>query len=532
MQHPFSRFGYLLPAVFLLALGFSRASAHQQRMINADRTVAIRLGDGFIDLSVHLQYKEFPSLTERRSMDINLDGWIDEREAAAFVRAKSDSLLGALELTANDMPVPLEVLGEPKLELFGAARVVPLHLDLTVELSSRLELSEKEKSLLFRLNDRFDWPYAGRIIFALSADRSLAVDSTSLDGRGPGAGAEQLKNLWFSCRRRSEKEIDRASAEGEGLWRLVTYVRADKRPRFSAAQGDTAAAKLSVSSPADREDQRLRDLVLGYLKGDREDALPFWLLLAAAFLYGCLHALAPGHAKTITAAYLVGSRGTYSQALLLALTVTLTHTGSIILLAVVTGLVYGQALESTGQAVFSGISGLIVMVFGILRLRGRVHAPGGHLHHHEQEHPDHDHEHEPRAIPEHTADKKSRLGVLWLGFAGGLIPCPGALWIYLLALGFGRPVLGILLVLALSAGLALVLVAVGTVSIGLRNLIKVEQGRESVVEAKKMTAGPFGRLKNKGAAIVRLLPGLTGTLLIILGSFLLWRSLADLGWIG
>ncbi|MBN2290430.1 MAG: hypothetical protein JXQ83_13930, partial [Candidatus Glassbacteria bacterium] len=108
----------------------------------------------------------------------------------------------------------------------------------------------------------------------------------------------------------------------------------------------------------------------------------------------------------------------------------------------------------------------------------------------------------------------------WLGFAGGLMPCPGALWIYLLALGFGRPGLGVALILALSLGLALVLVAVGVVSIGLRNLIKVEQ------------AGPPGRLRAAGKALGRLLPGLTGTLLVLLGSFLLWRSLADLGWIG
>ena len=178
----------------------------------------------------------------------------------------------------------------------------------------------------------------------------------------------------------------------------------------------------------------------------------------------------------------------------------------------------------------------IVMVFGIQRLRGRpaqTHGPGEHIDHHghDHEHPEHEHSNDLRANPE-SDRKKSRLEVLWLGFAGGLMPCPGALWIYLLALGFGRPGLGILLILALSLGLALVLIAVGFGSIGLRSLIKVENGRESVVEAKKMTTGPFGRLRNKAAAIGRLIPGLTGILLVILGSFLLWKSLADLGWIG
>jgi len=530
MQHPRSCGRLALPLVLFLALCFGRAASHQQDMTNADRTLAVRLGQGFIDLVLYLQYKEFPSLIERRGMDLNSDGWIDEQEAAAYAREKSDSLLGALELRANGRSVDLEVLGQPKLDFFGAARVVPLHQDLTVKLNSPLEFPGPEKSLLFRLKDSLDWPYPGTVAFALSADRSLEVDSTSLDNPGPGPDAEKLRSLWFSCRRRSEEEIERAVADGEDLWRLVAYLRAENRPRAAVAgMGSRQAAS---------KDQRLRDLVLGYLEGEGQEVLPLWLLLAAAFLYGCFHALAPGHAKTITAAYLVGSRGTHSQALLLALTVTLTHTGSILVLAVLTRLIYGSALDTAGQAALSGISGLIVLIFGILRLRGRpapAHGHGEHVHHHglDHDHPEHEHGdgENHRATPENDR-KKPRLEVLWMGFAGGLVPCPGALWIYLLALGFGRPGLGIVLILALSLGLALVLVAVGLASIGLRDLIEVEQGRKSVVDAKKMTTGPLGLLRSAGASAGRLLPGLTGTLLVLLGSFLLWKSLADLGWIG
>ena len=48
-------------------------------------------------------------------------------------------------------------------------------------------------------------------------------------------------------------------------------------------------------------------------------------LLVSAGL-GALHALSPGHGKTVMAAYLVGSRGNARQALGLGLTVTVSHT--------------------------------------------------------------------------------------------------------------------------------------------------------------------------------------------------------------
>src|SRR5437763_1230290 len=54
--------------------------------------------------------------------------------------------------------------------------------------------------------------------------------------------------------------------------------------------------------------------------------------LLTAFGLGAMHALSPGHGKTIVAAYLAGSRGTLKHALLLGSTVTFTHTVSVFLL--------------------------------------------------------------------------------------------------------------------------------------------------------------------------------------------------------
>src|SRR5207249_3603188 len=60
------------------------------------------------------------------------------------------------------------------------------------------------------------------------------------------------------------------------------------------------------------------------------------LALGVAVGLGAFHALEPGHGKTLVAAYLVGSRGTFKHALLLGLIVTAAHTAGVYLLGAVT----------------------------------------------------------------------------------------------------------------------------------------------------------------------------------------------------
>src|SRR5881409_3174052 len=57
------------------------------------------------------------------------------------------------------------------------------------------------------------------------------------------------------------------------------------------------------------------------------------LLIAAGL--GALHALSPGHGKTIVGAYLIGTRGTARHAVFLGLVVTATHTIGVYLLGLV-----------------------------------------------------------------------------------------------------------------------------------------------------------------------------------------------------
>src|SRR5262249_17598241 len=121
------------------------------------------------------------------------------------------------------------------------------------------------------------------------------------------------------------------------------------------------------------------------------------LLLLAAFGWGAVHALSPGHGKAMVAAYLVGTRGTARHALALGLTVTVTHTIGVFALGVVALALSAYVLPEQLYPWLNLVSGLLVLGVGASVVRSRVrHARAhtrAHEHHHDHTH-DHDHEHE------------------------------------------------------------------------------------------------------------------------------------------
>ena len=91
--------------------------------------------------------------------------------------------------------------------------------------------------------------------------------------------------------------------------------------------------------------------------------------LAGAFLLslalGSLHALTPGHGKALVGAYLVGSQGTTRDAVLLGSIVTITHTGSVVLLGLITLLASHYILPALIAPWLEIVSGLLVIGFGL-----------------------------------------------------------------------------------------------------------------------------------------------------------------------
>jgi ABC-type nickel/cobalt efflux system permease component RcnA len=203
-----------------------------------------------------------------------------------------------------------------------------------------------------------------------------------------------------------------------------------------------------------------------------------------AMTLGAAHAVQPGHGKTLVAATVVADGGQWLRGALLAVVTTLTHTGSVLLVAA--GLWLSKTSEFRAiDDVLARAAGFVIAAIGSWRL-GR-HLAG---------HSDHASEAAyPNALPD-------RRGIVSLGLAAGLVPCWDAVGLIVLAAAVGRIALGVWLVLAFSLGMGAVLVAVGWAASRARRLLFRE---------------------GTGPAWEHRLGAASGLILLLAGGYLLWR---------
>jgi nickel/cobalt transporter (NicO) family protein len=239
----------------------------------------------------------------------------------------------------------------------------------------------------------------------------------------------------------------------------------------------------------------------------------FYIL--SSFWAGAVHAATPGHGKTIAAAYIVGARGTPSDALILGIFVTLSHVSGIVLVGVLASLGSTWLVPQRIEAYLALAVGMLVIGLGLWMLwlqrdllalamgepsrppaletipDAPAHATSGHHAAHGEAHAQahaHDHHHHEAHLDQHAhsedtgwhshgwgtyhshridlvTDQRPKLAVLLaLGIAGGILPDPAALAILLAALASGKVMLGLATVLVFSLGFAATLVAVGLVA--------------------------------------------------------------------
>jgi ABC-type nickel/cobalt efflux system permease component RcnA len=168
------------------------------------------------------------------------------------------------------------------------------------------------------------------------------------------------------------------------------------------------------------------------------------LFLLAAFGWGALHALSPGHGKAMVAAYLVGTRGTTRDAVALGATVTVTHTIGVFALGLVTLGLSAYVLPEDLYPWLNLVSALLVLSVGGVVLRKRRREAAHHHHHHHHHH-----------------DDVTNKSILAMGASAGLIPCPSALVVLLGAIAQHQVGLGLVLITAFSLGLAATLTGLG-----------------------------------------------------------------------
>ncbi len=239
------------------------------------------------------------------------------------------------------------------------------------------------------------------------------------------------------------------------------------------------------------------------------------LALALSVLLGAIHALAPGHGKTVMAAYLVGQRGSLRQAVGIGLTVTATHTAGVFVL----GLAISTSAVVAPERLYPWLglaSGLLLAAVGIGLLRRVVQSRAVHHHHHDTDaylgdghvhtHGGHRHHHQPPAAGRMLLRRRDLLA---MGFVGGFLPSPSAVVVLLGAIALGRAWFGLLLVTAYGLGMAATLTGAG---------LLLERARGSLDRRSH-------RLHQSGfQAANRFIPVATALVIVIVGSALALRA--------
>ncbi|MFI7414202.1 nickel transporter [Streptomyces sp. NPDC049627] len=330
-------------------------------------------------------------------------------------------------------------------------------------------------------------------------------------------------------------------------------------PALAEAERDAPASSV-LPRGADRWTRALdglvarHDLTLGFAA----------LALVVAVFLGAMHALAPGHGKTIMAAVATarGGQARLKDVMPLAASVTVTHTLGVVALGL---LVTAGSAAAPSVITWLGIaSGALVILAGATLVRrawhGRGHghthghththesgddlerqpvlvsahthtvtesptstapAPADHHHGHDHSQPhshshSHSHTHTHGGVTHTHPTAPTLRGTILLGFAGGLVPSPSAVVVLVGAAALGKAWFGLLLVVAYGVGLALTLTAAGFA------VVRLGTGVTRVLERRpRWTAHPMA------AFVRRTTPLASAVLVVLIGAGLVLQGAAS-----
>lgn len=184
------------------------------------------------------------------------------------------------------------------------------------------------------------------------------------------------------------------------------------------------------------------------------------LFMVSAFILGALHALEPGHGKSVMAAFVLGTDASLKDAWLLGLTVVFSHVSVVVLLGVVSIFLMGTLNVDATHEVMSAVGGIILVVVGMWIIKT----------YHNQNHNHHHHEH-------HIDTKK---GVIAIGLSTGLIPCPAALAVLFFSIANNQMYNGLVYVLVFSVGLAISITLLSALFVKGKGFIQRYMGNETI----------------------------------------------------
>lgn len=452
----------------------------------------LRVGHDSVDVHYVVVYGQLPALRELHEADANGDGVTSQAERDAYVGTLAPGFGEGLEIRLDGVRLPLRATrwtSSLPTEQGGFS------LRVDVDFVARLPALTGSAHSLTLSNrnypDRLGWheivvdSIAGIAIFdtdaySTSATGALTEALQALPDAGPLD--ERTVHLRFDAAAPTGGAPPGSTSTGS--------TPTGARPLGPRPQAALPAIKLTATRPAGALagtawiTRKTRALVDAISAPTLDPRVALWALVGALLL-GAVHALSPGHGKTVVGAYLIGSRGTPRHAAFLGITVTLTHTAGVFVLGFATLSASRFIVPQRVFPILSLVSALLVLAMGVMLLiqrrqaaarllsngsaRGSLiflplgTAAAGAMHSHGGG-PMHSH-----LPPGAAGDRMTWKSLAALGISGGLVPCPSAMVLLLAAVALNKTAYGMLLVLVFSLGLALTLTLVGLAFLYARN---------------------------------------------------------------
>jgi ABC-type nickel/cobalt efflux system permease component RcnA len=427
----------LVLAVLLASPG--TASAHPLGNFTINLYSSLVVEPGRLRVNYVLDMAEIPTFQESSRFDRNGDGVVTPAEREGYARTKARELASGVVATVDGTRVAVRVVSSSMRFRPGQAglRILRLEAVFAGHLPGNGTLRYRETNYAGHLG----W----REITAAGA-RGEAVAHASVPRRSVSEALLRYPTSLLS------DPLE------------VTSARVSFEPGMSGdapvlPHGEGGGARPQVSGGAFAR--------LSTWTGLSLPVLLVALMLAAGF--GAVHALLPGHGKTIMAAYLVGAGGRIGQAVQVGVAVAFMHTASVLALGFV---VLGLTAFAPEQAYpwLTLASGLVVLGLGAALVRARTRRQGADQHDHgHEDHHDREHGH-VHGTPDPDRPLSGR-GLTGLALAGGILPSPTALVVLLSTVQHHRVPFGLALIGAFSVGLAAALVGVGVLALRAREMV-------------------------------------------------------------
>ena len=436
----------------------SPASAHPLGNFTTNRFSGIVVRPGAVDLHTRLDLAEIPTVQSMADIDQDVDGVASEAERAAWASKMARRLRTNLYLVIDGQRAGLTVTGARATVTPGQADgtfVIRLEADYTTPVAT-------ETATIEYADRNFPGTIGWHEVAVIGADGRVIV------GSNPPPDSSQSDEL------RSYPE-DLLSSPPDITQVAFAFEPGDSGPMPETFLGPDAAADASAASRSGLSGGAFAELL------SREGFSLVALLLA--FGFGAVHALAPGHGKTIMAAYLVGAGAKTRPAVIAGGAIALMHTLSVIGLGLL--ILFAEKLVAPDK-IFPWLglgSGIVVLGLGVWLLvvrakglgwrEGYAEAEASHSHDEQGDHPhedEHEHGHEHPQLPAGTP-LLSKRGLTALAVSGGLLPSPTALVVLLGAVAIDRVGFGLALIVSFSLGLACALIAVAMAAIGARDVV-------------------------------------------------------------